>query len=181
MNRKSIVAAATLVALAFSACSVESLESVATEAPATAPPTTAPPATAPPATAPPTTAPPATAPPTTAPPATAPPATAPPTTAPPARAPAPDAFDIGLDYLGEYCYSDCSLEFEDRYDLHLAASSGVGLEFAVAEISSYSYSELDELCDEFWSTSDIELAAVFVTDGVDEHAALAILYYACDS
>ena len=33
------------------------------------------------------------------------------------------------------------------------------------------YSEMDEPCDEFWDTSDVELAARFVTDGVDEHTA----------
>ena len=95
----------------------------------------------------------------------------------------PAKTESDLDYLTGYCYTDCTRIEVNNYDSYLDMSTVDGLELALAATAMFSYEELDLMCDAFWSYDNDQdmLDDIGFDPDVDVNAALAVLYYTCDS
>lgn len=110
------------------------------------------------------------------------------TTTTTAPAPAQDSYPLegeyqrALEYLGNYCWSDCTRAYPDTLDRYIDNADGLDLRDATITLSALAYWELDGFCDEFWARSDQELLDLYYADVyMDDDAIMAVSWFTCDS
>lgn len=114
---------------------------------------------------------------------TTPPVTAAPWTPPPTYEPvmgSMEEYDRNLEYLTDYCWSNCDRMYTNRWENYLDKSSEYGLDTAVKVLAEYAYWELDDKCDDFWDRTDEWYRHPEMKDD-DFNAFMATMYYTCDS